>query len=653
MKLKNKLQLGTFFISILMLTACGGGGGGTDSSPNPVTPAVTPPVTPAVTTPVTPGVTPIVTPAVTTPVSQAVTPPVTSTGNPPAKPSLTNKYANYNGAGFVKLHKETGAYTDAVTRVNVVKLPVSWTSYGGAPATSWQVLVDGTVKAQGSGSGGRTTVDINSGGEKQIIVRACNSDGCTDSTPDKVIIADTDGSHLRPLTSHVLLGNKEYVQTNKIVGAYFVEWGIYARKYFVENIPAKNVTHLIYGFIPICGANQSLKDANPNGWRTLQADCEKSKDGELVIHDMGAALYRQNGQEKAIKLDGTRVGYGELGAGNFGHLMALKKANPNLEILPSIGGWTLTDPFFKMTTKANRDTFVASAKEFLETWKFFDGLDIDWEFPGGGGANSKLGDPINDGPAYVALMKELRAMLDELGIEKHRTYELTSAVAMGYDKIEKVDYAEASKYLDYIFMMTYDFYGAWENKTGHQTGLYCGSTISAAKCNGTGEFIRKPEYTAANGVQILLNQGVPANKLVLGATQYGRSWVGVEPGSNNPISPMGSLGTGGTLKNQANFAWEDGIMDYRGALKFMANNPSAKMIWDDTAKADYIYDQPTKTLITLDTPRSVAEKGLYIKEKGLAGIFSWELDGDGNGDILNAMNEAVGNKVRTTSKNNN
>jgi chitinase len=78
-------------------------------------------------------------------------------------------------------------------------------------------------------------------------------------------------------------------------------------------------------------------------------------------------------------------------------------------------------------------------------------------------------------------------------------------------------------------------------------------------------------------------------------------------------------------------------MDYRGALKFMANNPSAKMIWDDTAKADYIYDQPTKTLITLDTPRSVAEKGLYIKEKGLAGIFSWELDGDGNGDILNAM----------------
>ncbi|MCK5819999.1 MAG: chitinase [Psychromonas sp.] len=563
----------------------------------------------------------------------------------PSKPLLTNQWANYHGAGFVKLNGETGAYNTVVTQVDVVQLPVSWTPVSGT--TSWEVLVDDIVATKGTGVGGSATVPIKKGGMKKIVVRVCNSDGCTDSDADKAIVADTDGSHLEPLVSHVLPGNIDYAQQkDKVVAAYFVEWGVYARKYYVENIPANNLTHVLYGFIPICGANESLKVANPSGWAILQADCSKSQDSQIVIHDMGSALYRQNGIDKAMELDGTPVGYGEIGAGNFGHLMALKKANPHLKILPSIGGWTLSDPFFKMVNKANRDVFVASAKKFLETWKFFDGIDIDWENPGGGGANPALGDPDKDGPAYIALMQQLRAMLDQLGAKNHRTYELTSAVNIGYDKLKHVDYGSAAKYLDHIFMMSYDFYGGWANKTGNQTGIYCGATIPEEKCKGTGSYQGQPEYTLENGTKILLKDGVPAKKLVVGVADYGRGWVGVEPGKG---APMGSMATGPIPVDPADWAWEIGVIDYRGAVKFMKNHPTAKMMWDDTAKASYIYDAPTKTLISLDTPRSVAEKGKYLQSLGLGGIFSWELDGDSNGDLLNAMNLAVGNKPGKTN----
>ena len=63
-----------------------------------------------------------------------------------------------------------------------------------------------------------------------------------------------------------------------------------------------------------------------------------------------------------------------------------------------------------------RDRFVGSVKEFLQTWKFFDGVDIDWEFPGQR-RQPEPGRSPQDEETYVLLMKELRAMLDQLSAD--------------------------------------------------------------------------------------------------------------------------------------------------------------------------------------------------------------------------------------------
>ena len=176
-------------------------------------------------------------------------------------------------------------------------------------------------------------------------------------------------------------------------------------------MPGQNLTHILYGFIPICGANESLKEIeNGNSWRALQKACGDSQDYEVVIHDPWAAIQKSlPGVDAKDPIRGT-----------YSQLMALKQRYPDLKILPSVGGWTLSDPFHGFTEKANRDVFVASMKDFLKTWKFYDGVDIDWEFPGGGGPNPNLGDPTKDGQAYIDLMRELRAMLDELEARSSR-----------------------------------------------------------------------------------------------------------------------------------------------------------------------------------------------------------------------------------------
>ncbi|EJG0971418.1 chitinase, partial [Vibrio parahaemolyticus] len=400
----------------------------------------------------------------------------------PTAPSVDMYGSNNLQFSKIELAMETtSGYYDMVKYHDQAKITVKFNQWSGTPGDTYNIYFDGVKVATGAITGGQTTAtfDYGQGGLYQMEIEACDATGCSKSAPAEITIADTDGSHLKPLTMNVDPNNKTYnTDPSVVMGTYFVEWGIYGRNYTVDNMPADNLTHILYGFIPICGPNESVKSVGGNSFNALQTACRGVPDYEVVIHDPWAAYQKsfpQAGHEYSTPIKG-----------NYAMLMALKQRNPDLKIIPSIGGWTLSDPFYDFVNKANRDTFVASVKKFLKTWKFYDGVDIDWEFPGGGGAAADKGDPVNDGPAYVALMRELRAMLDELEAETGRTYELTSAIGVGYDKIEDVNYADAVQYMDYIFAMTYDFYGGWNNVPGHQTALYCGSFMRPGQCDGSG-----------------------------------------------------------------------------------------------------------------------------------------------------------------------
>ena len=565
----------------------------------------------------------------------------------PTAPSIDMYGSNNLQFSKIELAMETiSGYNQMVKYHDKAKVDVKFNQWSGTSGNTYNIYFDGVKVATGPITGSQTTAsfEYGQGGLFEMEIEACDETGCSKSAPAQITIADTDGSHLAPLAMNVDPNNKSYnTDPNTVVGTYFVEWGIYGRDYTIDNLPADNLTHILYGFIPICGPNESVKSVGGNSYNALMAACQGVNDYEVVIHDPWAAFQKsfpQAGHEYSSPIKG-----------NYAMMMALKQRNPDLKIIPSIGGWTLSDPFFDFTTKANRDTFVASVKKFLNTWKFYDGVDIDWEFPGGGGAAPDLGDPVNDGPAYIALMAELRVMLDELEAENGRSYELTSAIGVGHDKIEDVDYGDAIQYMDYIFAMTYDFYGGWNNVLGHQTALNCGNFMRPGQCDGSGldengEPYTGPAYTADNGIQLLLEQGVPANKLVVGTAMYGRGWEGVLPLSlSDPSDPMTGVGNGKLKGSSAQGVWEDGVIDYKGIKANMlgANNQGINGFeygYDEMAEAPYVWNRTSGQLITFDDDRSVKAKGAYVRSLGLAGLFSWEIDAD-NGDILNAMHEGL------------
>ena len=68
-------------------------------------------------------------------------------------------------------------------------------------------------------------------------VEVCNASGCTKSASKLIIVADTDGSHLLPLNAPLQENNKTFAKhTDKVVAAYFPEWGVYDRNFPVDKI---------------------------------------------------------------------------------------------------------------------------------------------------------------------------------------------------------------------------------------------------------------------------------------------------------------------------------------------------------------------------------------------------------------------------------
>ena len=331
---------------------------------------------------------------------------------------------------IIEVSQSASAYEELVTVNDHAQVPVAWTKYSGAKGDSVryvlddEVVLEATLTGTGTGSqSGSATLQVAKGGKYDLEVAVCKGTCCTRSDEKAIVVADTDGAHTDSITLTPRAGNTRYTnKSGSMVAAYYVEWSGYGRDFDVNDIPAWNLTHILYGFIPICSAteNDSLRQISGSHAALLRA-CTGRDDYKVAIHDAWGAL-----QE-------TRAGFTHSTPykGNYGQIMQLKQAYPDLVILPSVGGWTLSDPFYALSDATHRKTFVDSMEEFLQVWKFYDGVDIDWEYPGGHGANPALGDPAIDRATYTLLMKELRAMLDRMELRTGRKFHLTSAVSAG------------------------------------------------------------------------------------------------------------------------------------------------------------------------------------------------------------------------------
>ncbi len=288
----------------------------------------------------------------------------------------------------------------------------------------------------------------------------------------------------------------------------------------------------------------------------------------------------------------------------FKELVELRNQHPHLKLLISVGGWSWSDHFSDAAlTEGSRKVFASSAVSFLVRHRL-DGIDLDWEYPGQPGEGNIF--RSEDKQNFTLLLKAVREELDSLSRLTQQHYLLTIATAANQSYLDHTEMSIAHQYLDYVNIMSYDYFGGWSQHTGHHTAL--GQWGSDKAINYTTRAVKQH-----------LTAGVPASKIVMGVAFYGRGWPNVAHNGTTPLYQK--------YDGQAFALSYDSITRLRGYVRY----------WDSTALAPYLWNASHQTLITYDDSKSLRHKCEFVWDQELAGVMFWEYTQDPSGVLVETL----------------
>jgi chitinase len=149
--------------------------------------------------------------------------------------------------------------------------------------------------------------------------------------------------------------------------------------------------------------------------------------------------------------------------------MMRSRFDEGTKIMIAIGGWGDTAGFSAgVATETSRELYAKNVAEMLDTLGF-DGVDVDWEYPGGNGADYKQipnSDKVSEIQTYPLLLAAIRTAIGD---------KLLSIAVPGLERDMIAFTTEQAPSIwpsvDFVNIMTYDLMNRRDNITKHHTDV--------------------------------------------------------------------------------------------------------------------------------------------------------------------------------------